>query len=65
MGFVNKEQRTVLAGQFPQRLVIANGRMHDADIGHRRLSQHTSDVSWRQGRFQASDIIELHDPGCD
>ena len=64
MGFVNKEQRTVLAGQFPQRLVIANGRMHDANIRHRRLRQHASHVSWRQGRFQASNIVELHDLGC-
>src|SRR5579863_9299201 len=39
--------------------MIARRRMHNANVRHRRLSQHTRYVSISERPFQRSDIIEL------
>ena len=56
---VNDEQRSVLAREFPQRLVISRLRMHDAHVRHRWLGQHASYVARDERGFQSVHIVEL------
>src|SRR4030088_1869368 len=59
VGLIDDEQHAVFAAEFPESVMIAGGGMHDANIGHRRLSQYASYVSGSERALQCGNVVEL------
>ena len=60
VSFIDDKKCAVLAGEIAERLMKAGLGQDDADIGHRRFCQHTSDISWESG-FERGEIVEFND----
>ena len=61
VGLVDHEQRACAIAQLAQRLVVAGVGQHDADVGERRLGEHTRNVAGRERGLEGGEVVELHD----
>ena len=63
VGLVDDEQRARSIAQLAQRLVEAGVGLDDADVGERRLGEHTGDVAGSQRGLERVEVVELHHLG--
>src|SRR5207244_11109628 len=63
VSFVNDEQRAEFASKSPQSRVVSMLRMHDPNVRHHRLGEHTGDISRSKRLVERRNIVEFHNLG--
>src|SRR5207247_10542154 len=63
VSFVNDEQPAEFASKSQHSRVVSTLRMHDPNVRHHRLGDHTGDISRSKRLVERRNIVEFHNLG--